>query len=167
MPRVQFDWDAHSDNEEFMKSKHKNKVKDVIVEITEADYQEQLAEGLAEEFLLKPGRHVMRRGGFLERHPDFLTGGPPETFVNVTLRLKLEVFKYYEQRAAELQADSYQTVMAEILQQAMPGTAALQAQVLLLNDERFISAVAERVKKLPTARKNKRPTKTTVKAKAA
>jgi hypothetical protein len=147
----------------------------VTIEVSEADYLREKAAGVAEEFLLKPGRHEFIRGGFLKRHPDFLTSGPHETFVNVTLRLKLEVFNYYEQRAAELPAGSSQALMTEVLQQAVQhssGTASLQTHAFLLNDERFIAAVAERVKKLPaarktSARKSRRQTKTSVKAKAA
>ncbi|MBA3767554.1 MAG: hypothetical protein H0W99_11310 [Acidobacteria bacterium] len=42
----------------------------VTIEITEEDYQRDLAAGIAEEDTLKPGRYKMKRGGFLARHPD-------------------------------------------------------------------------------------------------
>lgn len=42
----------------------------VIIEITEEDYQRDLAAGIAEEETLKPGRYKMKRGGFLARHPE-------------------------------------------------------------------------------------------------
>jgi hypothetical protein len=42
----------------------------VTIEISEEDYQRDLAAGIAEEDTLKPGRYKMRRGGFLERHPE-------------------------------------------------------------------------------------------------
>ena len=48
-----------------------NKSKEIIVEVTREEYDEQLASGLTEDEILKPGRHIFRRGGFLERHPDF------------------------------------------------------------------------------------------------
>jgi hypothetical protein len=42
----------------------------VIVEISEEDYQRDLAAGLDEDEILKPGRHKFKRGGFLKRHPE-------------------------------------------------------------------------------------------------
>ncbi len=47
------------------------KGKDVTFEITEEDYQRQLAAGVPEDELLSVGLHKARRGGFLERHPNF------------------------------------------------------------------------------------------------
>ncbi len=42
----------------------------VIIEVSEENYQRDLAAGLAEDEILKPGRHKLRRGGFLARHPE-------------------------------------------------------------------------------------------------
>lgn len=41
----------------------------VTIEVSEEDYQRELAAGVDEESLLKPGRYKMKRGGFLARHP--------------------------------------------------------------------------------------------------
>lgn len=48
-----------------------NKSKEIIIEVTQEEYEEQLASGLTEDEILKPGRHIFRRGGFRERHPNF------------------------------------------------------------------------------------------------
>jgi hypothetical protein len=42
----------------------------VTIEVSEEDYQRELAAGVEREALLKPGRYRMRRGGFLARHPE-------------------------------------------------------------------------------------------------
>ena len=42
----------------------------VIIEVSEENYQRDLAAGLDEDEILKPGRHKLRRGGFLARHPE-------------------------------------------------------------------------------------------------
>ena len=42
----------------------------IIIEVSEENYQRDLASGLDEDEVLKPGRHVLRRGGFLARHPE-------------------------------------------------------------------------------------------------
>lgn len=42
----------------------------VTIEISEEDYQADLAAGIDEEATMKPGRHKFKRGGFLARHPE-------------------------------------------------------------------------------------------------
>jgi len=146
-----------------MSSKKSEQLREGFFEITEADYQEQLAEGIEEEFILKPGRYKFVRG----RHPNFKPSDlePRNIRVNLSLPVALDVFKYFEQRAKELKADSYQTLMNDALREVMeratkaspPPTPDYSA---LLNDKRFIKAVAERVKALsPSTRKRKRSTK--------
>ena len=43
----------------------------VIIEISEEDYQADLAAGIDEDATLKPGRYKCKRGSFLARHPEF------------------------------------------------------------------------------------------------
>ena len=42
----------------------------VTIEISEEDYQRDLAAGVDEDAILKPGRYKYKRGGFLARHPE-------------------------------------------------------------------------------------------------
>jgi len=42
----------------------------VTIEVSEEDYQADLAPGIDEEETMKPGRYIFRRGGFLARHPE-------------------------------------------------------------------------------------------------
>ena len=42
----------------------------ITIEISEEDYQRDLAAGVDEDAILKPGRYKMKRGGFLARHPE-------------------------------------------------------------------------------------------------
>ena len=44
----------------------------VTIEISEEDYQRDLAAGIDEEAILKPGRYKMKRGSFLARHPELV-----------------------------------------------------------------------------------------------
>jgi hypothetical protein len=46
----------------------------LTIEISEEDYQKDLAAGVEEELILKPGRYKMKRGGFLARHPELKLG---------------------------------------------------------------------------------------------
>ena len=42
----------------------------MTIEISEEDYQADLAAGIDEEHTLKSGRYKMKRGGFLKRHTE-------------------------------------------------------------------------------------------------
>jgi hypothetical protein len=42
----------------------------VTIEVSEEDYKADLAAGIDEEETMKPGRYKLKRGGFLERHPE-------------------------------------------------------------------------------------------------
>jgi hypothetical protein len=42
----------------------------IIIEVSEENYQRDLASGLDEDEVLKPGRYTFKRGGFLARHPE-------------------------------------------------------------------------------------------------
>ena len=46
----------------------------VTIEVSEEDYQADLAAGIDEEATMKPGRYVFKRGGFLARHPELRIG---------------------------------------------------------------------------------------------
>lgn len=54
---------------------------DVTIEITEEDYRKQIAAGVPEDELLAVGLHKARRGGFLERHPNF---NPNDVKIRIT-----------------------------------------------------------------------------------
>ena len=38
--------------------------------VTQEDYEAGLKRGWTDDDMLKPGRHKMKRGGFLKRHPE-------------------------------------------------------------------------------------------------
>ena len=42
----------------------------VTIEVSEEDYQADLAAGIDQEATMKPGRYKFKRGGFLARHPE-------------------------------------------------------------------------------------------------
>jgi hypothetical protein len=42
----------------------------VTIEVSEEDYQADLAAGCDEDETMKPGLYVFKRGGFLARHPE-------------------------------------------------------------------------------------------------
>ena len=135
------------------------------ITVTEEEYQEQLARGLSEEEVFKPGRHKFIRGGFLKRHPNF-DPAKVKTTVHISLGLDHEVLQYFKQLAKETNADSYETLIKQVLCEKMEkgkqvngATSSVQQETLLENPQ-FIEAVAERVKKLS----NKSPAKSSSKS---
>ena len=43
---------------------------EIVLEVTQEDYEEGLKRGWTDDDMLKPGRYKMKRGGFLARHPE-------------------------------------------------------------------------------------------------
>jgi len=43
-------------------------MQEIFVDVSEEEYAADLARGLQEDEVLKPGRHRFKRGGFLTRH---------------------------------------------------------------------------------------------------
>jgi hypothetical protein len=137
-----------------MSDKVTGRVKEGFFEVTEEEYQEQLAEGIEEEFILKPGRYKFRRGAFLERHPDF-DPKKVEIKVHLEIELDLEVLNYFKQRAAEPNAPSAETQISHVLREYVerakreseaPPPPPERDYSWLLNDQGFIDAVAERIR---------------------
>jgi hypothetical protein len=50
--------------------KSKTQAEEVVLEVTQEDYEEGLKRGWTDDDMLKPGRYKMKRGGFLARHPE-------------------------------------------------------------------------------------------------
>jgi len=125
---------------------------DVIVEVTQDQYQAALARGLDPEEALAPGTHKFIRGGFLKRHPNF-DPATVKTTIYIRLGLDQEVLEYFKRLAEQTGADSYETPIKQVLREAMEkgkqkaADLSLDAQAALLENPRFIEAVAERVKK--------------------
>lgn len=135
-----------------MKKVKHSRSRNIPFEITEQDYQDALAAGIEPEYALKPGRYVGRRGGFLERHPEF-DSAKVETKVQVTLYLDADVFKYFKEHAAQPNAAPYETQINDALRAAIARGNGTNQQAALLADEDFIRAVAERVKAISSKRK--------------
>ncbi len=43
---------------------------EVVLEVTQKDYEDGLKRGWTDDDMLKPGRYKLKRGGFLARHPE-------------------------------------------------------------------------------------------------
>lgn len=129
---------------------NKMKSKEIIVEVTEEEYQADLDNGLHEDEVLKPGTHTFKRGGFLARH-NMSEQTSSLAKVRISINLDEDVLNYFKQRAAQPNAAAYQTQINNTLREVMEkeqssntSLVAKQAEALLA-DPRFIDAIAERV----------------------
>lgn len=86
----------------------------------------------------------MPRGSFRERHPDYDLA-KVEKKVRVTIYLDSDVLEYFKGRAARPNAAPYQTQINTELRAAMEGERG-NPYAALVADDRFIAAVAERIK---------------------
>jgi hypothetical protein len=50
--------------------KTKTQDEEVVLVVTQEEYEEGLKRGWTDDDMLKPGRYKMKRGGFLARHPE-------------------------------------------------------------------------------------------------
>jgi hypothetical protein len=82
-----------------MSNKTSEKAKKGIFDVTEADYQEQLAEGIEEEFLVKPGRYKFFRGQRSDVQPESIQTA------EVTLTIPQDVLTHFENLAAKMNTD--------------------------------------------------------------
>lgn len=133
-----------------MKSKNGRKTKEVIIDVTEEDYQQSRAKGIREEALLKPGRHRFVRGA----NPLVRAGLLPTTIpkkVRISILLDEDILEHFKQRAAAPNALPYQTQINHTLRAAMMDDRGVTIKVedesaALHTNPAFIKAVAKSVK---------------------
>lgn len=130
----------------------KAKAKDVVLEYTERDYREQLAMGVSPEDAIKPGKYKGRRGGFLERHPEFKAEVQQANLlkkiakVRVNIMLDADIIEFFKAQSQSPNAAKYQTQINNVLRKFIEG--AITDQESLLNNKNFIKQVAVKVKAL-------------------
>jgi uncharacterized protein (DUF4415 family) len=76
------------------------------------------------------------------------------TKVRISILVDLDVLSFFKERAAQPGALAYQTQMNQVLRAQMEGKETVNAETLA-QDERFIQAVARRVKGLSSKKKRK------------
>ena len=75
------------------------------------------------------------------------------TKVRISILIDLDVLNFFKERASKAGAAAYQTQINQVLRAQMEGKEAIDAKTLA-QDDRFIRAVARRVKELSTKRPN-------------
>ncbi len=93
------------------------------------------------------GLRRLPHGSFKARHPNFKPEdtNPSNCKVRVTMYVDANVLEYFKKRATEPNAAPYQTQINNELRVIMERSETGAPYSSLVNDERFIMAVAERV----------------------
>jgi uncharacterized protein (DUF4415 family) len=124
----------------------------VIVDVSAEEYEAELAKGLQPDETLQPGRHVFRRGGFLQRHAQAQAGQEMmPNKVRISINLDSDVLEYFKGRAAQPNAAPYQTqinnVLRTIMEQEQETASVINVSYIeaLATNQRFINAVARRL----------------------
>ena len=89
------------------------------------------------------------RGSFLA---DADETKPKNTKVRISILVDLDVLNFFKEKAAKPGALAYQTQINQALRTAMEGSQPIDA-TKLAQDDRFIRAVAKRVKQLSTSKR--------------
>lgn len=118
-----------------------------VIEIKQEDYERDLAAGIPEEELLKPGKHKFRRVSpeRLAKKEDL---HPSNIKVEFQMKLDLDILRHFQNRTENGEIESLQLLLNEKLRAVMEDELKLEeVENRLLNDKKFIAALAEEVKK--------------------
>ena len=120
---------------------------DCVIEIKQEDYERDLASGISEDELLKPGKHKFRRVP-PERRATKEDLHPSNTKVEFQMKLDLDVLRHFQKNAESEEIEALQLLINEKLRAVMEDELKLgEVENKLLNDKKFIAALAEEVKK--------------------
>jgi uncharacterized protein (DUF4415 family) len=128
--------------------------KDLILEVTQEEYDEAMKKGWTDDDIQKPGKHRFRRATRVAKAEDIL---PSNIKVQVTLRIDLDVLEHFKKRAEDSNAAPYQTQINAELRKIMEKDLSDEAVEInknietLTTNKDFIRAVAEQLKELETA----------------
>jgi hypothetical protein len=78
------------------KATRKAKSKTVTMVVTQKDYDHAISSGISPDEVLRPGRYVGRRGGFLERHKEETASGRIETKSGTYVKLDRDVLRFFK-----------------------------------------------------------------------
>jgi uncharacterized protein (DUF4415 family) len=108
--------------------------------VTEEDYKADLASGLSEDEVLKPGTYKVRRSPWAEK---LKNAGK----VKITIYLDGDVVEHFRQRAEQPNAAPYQTQINNELRKVMESESsnAVRGADDILNNKKFLKALKKKL----------------------
>jgi uncharacterized protein (DUF4415 family) len=113
--------------------------KEMIITVSETEYRKELAQGMTDDEVLKPGKYRVQRSPWAKK----LKGGK----VKVSMYLDSDVVNYFRLRAEGSNAAPYQTQINSELRRVMESesTTAVNIEVDILNNTEFLRALKEKL----------------------
>jgi uncharacterized protein (DUF4415 family) len=121
---------------------------DVVITITQKDYENQIKNGVPENETLSAGKHQAKRGGFFKRHPNLTA---KDCKIKVTMYLDADILTHFKQRAESEHSAPYQTQINAELRKIMESEQSnelVETAKTIVNDnviERLADKIAERL----------------------
>lgn len=114
--------------------------KNLTFTVTEEEYRAELAEGLTDDEVMKPGTYKVRRSPWAEKLKKAKR-------VKVSIYLEDEVLQYFRQRAEQPNAAPYQTQINNELRKIMEADSLGQKSLdkSILEDREFLKALKEKL----------------------
>lgn len=114
--------------------------KNLTYTVTEEEYREELAQGLTEDEVMKPGTYKVRRSPWAEKLKN-------TNKVKVSIYLDEVVVEYFRKRAESPDAAPYQTQINNELRRIMENDSRDAASIEndILNNEEFLRALKKKL----------------------
>ena len=122
--------------------------KELILEVTQEEYDEAMKKGWNDDDIQKPGKHRYRRTTRVAK--------PSEAKVKITMWLDGDILMHFQKRASPSNAAPYQTQINAELRKVMENDVTDERAKIeksieeLTSNKEFIRAVAEQLKELET-----------------
>lgn len=123
--------------------KSKKNMSEGILTVTQEDYEQMKANGITDESLLKRGKYKLRRRTKIATREEL---HPSNTKVEFQMKLDSDILKYFEKRTKSEEIESLQLLLNEKLRAVIEDEQKVENE--LLNNKRFIAALAEKIKKV-------------------
>lgn len=98
--------------------KNNSNLQEIVVEVSEKEFNLDLQRGLESDEVLHPGQHRFKRGGFLARH-GLAMQKDVQTQVRVTITLDADVVAYFRQLAKQERSTSFHNEVNHALREVM------------------------------------------------
>lgn len=131
--------------------KRTHKSKDVTIVVNQRHYDREARAGVKLDETFKSGVYQGRRGGFLERQPEALSE-KVETKIGIYVKLDRDILQFFKKQANKPNAAPYQTQINKALRAFIERKDKRRGFSELLDNETFIAAVADRVRRKATSK---------------
>lgn len=127
--------------------------KELILEVTQEEYDEAMKKGWTDDDIQKPGKHRYRRTTRIAKPEDL---APSNIKIQITLRVDLDILEHFKKRAEHSHSAPYQTQINAELRKIMEKDLSEEKVEIsknietLTTNKEFIRAVAEQLKELET-----------------